>query len=234
MEHDTGHPRIETHSMLRKTGLAFLLLILFYSLFDLFGPFEEDLRHFDPEAMGRLETAMWRSYYDRRPMKLFMELAEVLRTQYHFPMLRSFAGAFSAARAAFIFKDGKQRRDYERALPSLESYFSAIRKTGNIPFDLNRTTRLELEWWIVHRNREQYPPDALGYACAQAASALYMVPVDLTLEHGRLRAEAMVIRDTKAKEGGVREEDWTHIDSLLTACYTSLSKVIVHNTSVAQ
>lgn len=210
----------------RKIVLAGFALILVYSAVDLFWPFDRDLRQFDPVALGQLETDMWRSYYDRKPVKLFFELAEMLRTQYKFPWLRSYLGAYYAAKAAFDFKDGRQRSDYEKALPALESYFAAIRRTGDIQFDVPEAAKLELEWWIVHRERERYGKAALDTACANAAAAIYLVSPDSTLEHGRLRAEAMVIRDVQAAAGGVSEENWVQIDNLLQGCYRSLKRVI--------
>jgi hypothetical protein len=210
----------------RKIVLAALSLSLVLAAADLFWPLHRDLRQFDPMELGRLETAMWRSYYDRKPVKLFFELAEMLRTQYEFPWLRSYLGAYYAAKAAFDFKDGKQRADYEKALPALESYFAAIRRTGNIEFDVPYAAKVELEWWIVHRERERYGKEALDKACADATAAIYLVSPDSTLEHGRLRADAMVIRDVQAAAGGVREEDWAQIDELLKGCYRSLKRVI--------
>jgi hypothetical protein len=209
--------------------IAALALIFVYAGIDLFWPFTSDLRQFDPIAMGKLETAMWRSYYSRQPVKLFFELAEVLRTQYQFPLLRSYLGAYYAARAAFVFKDGKQRSDYERALPDLESYYNLIYKIGNIGFDVQRAAKLELEWWIVHRQRETQPPGALGLACAEAAAEIYQVPVDSTMEHGDMRAAAMVIRDNGAANGGVSEKAWGEIESLLLRCYRSLRRVVSHS-----
>jgi hypothetical protein len=210
----------------RRILLAALGLILVYAAVDLFWPFNRDLRQFDPVALGKLETDMWRSYYDRKQVKLFFELTEVLRTQYQFPWLRSYLGAYYAAKAAFDFKDGKQRSDYEKALPTLESYFAAIRRTGNIEFDVPYAAKMELEWWIVHRQRESYGKAALDTACARAAAAIYQISPDSTLEHGRLRADAMVIRDVQAAAGGVSEENWGQIDNLLQGCYRSLKRVI--------
>lgn len=210
----------------RRAALWMLALFLVYASVDLFWPLQRNLRRFDPIEMGRLETAMWRSYYDRKPAKLFFELAEMLRAQYQFPWIRSYLGAFYAAKAAFVFKDGKQRGDYELALPTLESYFGAIRRTGNINFDVKQAAKLELEWWIVHRERDHYSKELLDRACAEAAAAVYQIPPDSTLEHGRLRADAMVIRDDQAAAGGVREQDWAQIDSLLQACYQSLRRAI--------
>ncbi len=215
----------------RRVLLAALAIIIVYTGIDLFWPFKSDLRQFDPIAMGKLETAMWRSYYSRQPVKLFFELAEVLRTQFHFPLLRSYLGAYYAAKAAFVFKDGKQRSDYERALPDLESYYRLIRNIGNINFNVTQASKLELEWWIVHRQRETQRAGALGLACAEAAAEIYQVSVDLTMEHGNLRAAAMVIRDNGAANGGVSETAWTEIESLLLRCYQSLWRVVSHASS---
>jgi hypothetical protein len=40
--------------------------------------------------------------------------------------------------------------------------------------------------------------------------------------HGALRAEAMTIRDSKAEQGGVTEDDWARIDDLLHRSWRSL------------
>ncbi len=210
----------------RRTILALLVVLIGYAAADLFWPLHRDLSHFDPIATGTLETKMWRSYYDRQPVSLFLELAQALRTQYSFPWLRSYVGAYYGAAAALTFKDGKERSDYEKALPTLQTYFRLIHNTGNRDFDVAHTTALELEWWIVHRQHERYPPGALASACAQAEASLYMVSENSTLEYGRLRAQAMLLRDARAESGGVTDADWATIESLLHQSYLSLSHAI--------
>ena len=54
---------------------------------------------------------------------------------------------------------------------------------------------------------------------------IYNLPKEVFLEHGRLRAEAMEIRDSKAETGGVSEEDWQKIDELLHQSWRSLHEV---------
>lgn len=206
----------------RRTLVVFLSAVMVYVSVDFFYPYTTDLRSFDPNELGRLDMEMWRSYYDRKPVKMFFQLAEVLRTQYDFPFLRSFVGAFHAGKAAFVFKDGNQRSDYEKALPDLRTYFRAIHTIGNIDFDVEKAASLELEWWIVHRQRDHYSEEDLGRACANAAAEVYRIAPDSALEHGRLRAAAMTIRDMKAHDGGVAEEDWQEIERLLKQCYLSL------------
>ena len=85
----------------RIVGLAAIFIAVgVWLVIDLFGfgLASADLRDFDPDAVARLETDMWRSYYDRRQVLLFFQLAKTLRTQYHAPFLRSNVIAFRGAK----------------------------------------------------------------------------------------------------------------------------------------
>lgn len=203
-----------------------LALLIVAVLYDLYYPRTVQLREFDANEVARLETAMWRSYYGKQRLKLFNELSELLRTQYHMPLARSNLVAYYAANAAFTFKKGSGRADYEKALPDLVKFYTAIRKMSDIPFDVDRVARLELEWWIIHRERARHPPGDLEKALSELQAEIYRVPPDRLMEHGRLRAEAMVIRDTKAESGGVSEEDWARINELLKQSWNSLAKAV--------
>ena len=204
-----------------------LTLLVGALLYDLYYPRSAKMREFDPNEVARLETAMWRSYYDKKQVQLFNQLSELLRTQYHMPLVRSNQVAYYAANAAFAFKDGKTQADYEKALPELAKFYGAIRKMSDIPFDVDRVARLELQWWIVHRERWKRGAEELPRALAELQSAIYGVPVEQALEHGRLRAEAMKIRDTKAENGtAMTEEDWSKITELLRQSWRSLAQAV--------
>lgn len=182
---------------------AALAVIVIWVAYDLYAPRTAHLREFNPDEVARLETAMWRSYYEKQRLRLFRQLSELLRTQYNMPLVRSNQVAYYAADAAFVFKKGKQRTDYEKALPELIKFYDAVRQMSDIPFNVDRVARLELEWWIIHRQRANHAPDDLERALAELQAEIYNVPVERLMEHGRLRAEAMTIRDTKAEAGGV-------------------------------
>jgi len=47
-------------------------------------PWHADLRAFDPVEMARLETAMWRDYYEKRYPAPFYHLHESCRAQFGF------------------------------------------------------------------------------------------------------------------------------------------------------
>ena len=192
----------------------------------LLGSRASSLRRFDPDAVARLETDAWRSYYELRWLRLFGEMGQLLRTQYGLPFLRSNVVAFHATRAAFVFKRGHGRPDYERALPSLVRYYAAIRRGSDIPFDVQRAARLELEWWIVHREREQRAAEDVARALAELQAEIYRTPVEGLMEHARLRAQAMVIRDTQARAGRVSEADWARIGELLRGSWRALHDAV--------
>jgi hypothetical protein len=209
-----------------RVVLVVFVLLLGAVLYDLYFPRTAHLREFDADEVARLETAMWRSYYQKQRLRLFNQLSETLRTQYHMPLVRSNQVAYYAANAAFTFKQGHGLSDYEKALPDLIKFYGAIRKMSDIPFDVDRVARLELEWWIIHRERARHPPGDLTKALAELQAEIYQVPVDRLKEHGRLRADAMTIRDTKAESGGVTEEDWAKINELLRQSWRSLEKAV--------
>jgi hypothetical protein len=125
-----------------------------------------------------------------------------------------------------VFKDGHNREEYEKALPYLVKFYDNVRKVSDVPFDVDRTARLELEWWIIHRERKSHAPGDLDRALADLPAEIYGVPAERLMEHAKLRAEAMTIRDTKAEQGGVTDADWAKIDDLLHASWQSLYKAV--------
>jgi hypothetical protein len=206
--------------------LAILVAGIVWAAIDLYAPRTSKLKSFNPDEVARLETAMWRSYYQKQRLKLFTELTELLRSQYNLPLLRSNTVAYQASKAAFVFKEGRGRADYEKALPNLVNFYSEIHKVSDINFDVNRAAQLELEWWIVHRERKKHAAGDLDKALAVLPAEIYQMPVEEMMEHARFRAEAMTIRDNQAEAGGVSEEDWKKIEELLRASWSSLSKAV--------
>ncbi len=100
------------------------------------GPARVDIRAFDPDEVARLETAMWRSYYDRRRLPLFGQLVALLRGQFQLSPARSLALAFLAARAAAVFQVGRDHADYQRALPYLGGTSDTASETRRRSLDL--------------------------------------------------------------------------------------------------
>jgi hypothetical protein len=206
--------------------VAAVVLLAVWIAVDVYRPLKVDIRDFNADEVARLDTAMWRSYYSRQRFKMYGELTELLATQYKLPFWRRQLVAIYAAKGAFVFKDGKSREDYLKALPDVEKFYAEIRDISTTAFDPRRVAQLEVEWWIVHRERKKHNPGDLARALAETAAAVYEMPVEKFIEHGDLRARAMEIRDTRAESGGVSEQDWQQIDELLHASWRSLHQAV--------
>lgn len=203
-----------------------VVLLAGWIIRDLTATERHSLRQFDPHEVARLETGMWRSYYGRSRVQLAKELVDLLREQYHLPFWKSVVGAVHAARAAAVFQDGHNRAEYERALPDLVSYYTLIHDSGEEAFPVEKTARLELEWWIIHRERAQRPRSDLDRSLAELQAVIYNQPEELFAEHAQARAEAMLIRDERQEAGAVTDQDWSRIGSLLDTSWASLHDAV--------
>lgn len=210
--------------MKRKRALVVVLLLVGWVMAELLIPRRVDLRRFEPTAVARLDAAMWRSYYEKKPVLLFWQSARLIREQVHAPFWRSFVIAYHAAKAAFIFKEGRSRTDYSRALPALETFYGAIAQLSSQPLDVASTARNELEWWIIRRERDQHPPAEWAALQARIAAALYHIPVAACAEYGQLRTKAMLFRDQRGD--AVTEADWQRIQAVLEKSWRSLAEAL--------
>ena len=212
---------------MRWVWRGILLSLLIWILADLFTLRTHSIRQFDPAEVARLETDMWRSYYARNPALLFWQLAGGLRQQFHAPFWRSFGLAFRATKAAFVFKQGQSRTDYQRAMPTLVSYYTAIQDLTEEQFNVNGVAHYELEWWIIHRQRDRYSYRDLANALAQTSAALYTQPATQFAQYARLRAEAMRLCDEAGQQpGGATEANWQRIEAELNRAWTVLHTVV--------
>ena len=56
-------------------------------------------------------------------------------------------------------------------------YYGLIHKASATPFAVERVAALELEWWIVHRQRDRHAPGDLERALAELQAAIYSRPL---------------------------------------------------------
>ena len=207
--------------MRRKPLLIIVLLALVFGAAFIAWPRRADLRAFDSAGMARLETAMWRDYYEKRYGALFYHLYEVSRTQFGFSPLDSLRIALSAARAARAFQPTRSRVEAAAALPELVAYYSLLRPAAPAAFDVEAVARLELDWWQARR--EAAARD-YGRTVAEVAALTYGKSPDSPAIAGSAiaRAEAMAYRD--ARREATTERDWAEIERQLLRAYRLLNE----------
>jgi len=185
-------------------------------------PRRADLTAFDPAETARLETLMWRHYYDKRFAALFADLYRLAREQDGFSPLDSTRIAVAAARAAKAFQPTTSRAEAQAAVPLLVDYFVVLSYGAPEPVDTVAAARAELDWWQARR--EQAKPDAYGRTIAQVTSLVYGVDDDDVRAFGVLRAQAMEFRD--ARGASITEADWAAIEQQLVAAYQHLKRAV--------
>ena len=173
-------------------------------------PRQADLRGFEPAGIARLETAMWRDYYEKHYVALFGHLYELSRTQFGFAPLDSFRIALSAAQAAKAFQPTRSREAANAALSPLVTYFRLLASATPGGFDAEEAARLELDWWQARR--EAVAPGQYGMTVARVAAVTYGKAADdpSLLISGIGRAEAMAYRDTRGQ--AMTDADWSEIE----------------------
>ncbi|MCP3382942.1 hypothetical protein NLM31_21480 [Bradyrhizobium sp. CCGUVB4N] len=183
-------------------------------------PRHADLRAFDPAEMARLETAMWRDYYDKRYVALFYHLYESTRTQFGFSPFRSLHVALSAAEAARAFQPTRSRREADGALPALVAYYREVATAAPVAFEVEEAARLELDWWQARR--EAVGPQDYGLTIARVTALTYGGSAEDAgiRRFGVARAEAMAYRDARGE--GITDTDWAAIETQLVGAYRSL------------
>jgi hypothetical protein len=185
-------------------------------------PRHADLTKFDPSAMARLETSMWRHYYEKRYLPLFGDLYEVSRSEYGFSPLDSVELAVAAAGAAKSFQPSTSRAEAEAALPSLVSYFRVLSRAAPAPVEVEDAARTELAWWQARR--EAVAPEQYGLIIARVATLVYGVDSEDLRRSGVVRAQAMAYRD--AHGASMNEADWSVIADRLELAYGLLKKAL--------
>jgi hypothetical protein len=208
----------------RKITLYLLLLLLVWISIDINYPFKTDIRKIDATETARLDGAMWRSYYEKKPVKLFLQSAELMRNEFHFPFWRSYLVSYYLAKAAFVFKDGTNRNDYNKTLPHLKKYYSHINNISNISFNADSVAATDLEWWIIRRERDKHTPDEWMQLLAKTSAMIYHLPETKFNEYAHLRVQAMLLRDEKGNN--ITETDWQQVNKLLLAAWQSFSNAV--------
>jgi hypothetical protein len=213
---------VSTASPKRRRRLAItgvVTAVLVYGLFVHTPPGPRSLREFDPDQVARLEVEMWQAYYDKRNVRLFVLLTEMLREQRRYPWAKAATEAFYLARPAAQFAG--MTGGYDAVLPDLEHAYAMAKDWTGATYDPSAVARAELAWWIARRDPAARSPENVGRLIAGLYSTMYAVPIERVATAGRLRAEAAALRDRDA-----RQPDWATISTLLQRSYRELHAAI--------
>jgi hypothetical protein len=185
---------------------------------------KKNLRQLNYRRIAKLDTDMWRAYYSHRFFRLFLLLLQLMRTQFQFGFISALRAAYYAGIAATGYRIRKGHENFSGVQRNLEKFYSLISDNSMEPFDYRKAAEIELEWWNIHRYAERYEK-ALEVSLAEGMAIIYNGKPKDFLEYGRLRAQAMLLRD---EMGDVQrtEPDWKKIESLLLDSWKSMHEAV--------
>jgi hypothetical protein len=164
------------------------------------GKGEVPLEAFAPERVGTLEQEAWAAYYYREWPRLGQLLLELIQGQFGLSHAQSLEAAVLATRAQVVFAE--RGAEGGAAEEFMRQFYALVREPSGGQFDPDRAAALELSWWVVHRNRAQYPDTtALVDALAALNAEVYGLPASAARPAAEHRALAMEASDLWIAEG---------------------------------
>lgn len=185
-------------------------------------PGRSPLVGFDPETTGRLEQQAWAAYYRHDWPRLFDFLLRLSRSQFGLSLPQAIYASYLGTQAQVVW--ARQGARDGLAQEYMRQFYEFVREPTGGRYDPVRAAELEVRWWAVHRQRDQFPDHAaLAIALADTYAEVYRQPRERLLPAGEARAAAMDLSDRWVREGKDPESPLLgQISDLLVSSYRAL------------
>ena len=184
--------------------------------------------YYDPAQVAYYEKAGWEAYYDRNWTRAFWLLVQLNRALFGMPWFTAVSAALDTVRASRIF--APVDHDVPAAQAYLARFYAKARRYAGIQTDAETLARLEMDYWIVHRElairRQQNPADDdltfLVDSLTKLHASLFASTPEIMRRSAELRAYAAeaVDRITGKRSTDVAA-DWRVVEDYLRQAYTA-------------
>lgn len=159
------------------------------------------MRLFDPAQVAYFEKENWVAYYQKRWGRLLRVSVGMVQATFGLSLGPALYAAYLVARAEMAAAPFPNN-DIPRAEAYMRRFYALIKRTYGARFDVDQAARLEVNWWVVHR---QLFGQADNLPLVEALTALYSATYGVEPARVRLaaqhRAEAMLYSDRWVNEG---------------------------------
>lgn len=159
-------------------------------------------RSFDPQRVGRMESALWVAYYRREWVRFLVLSVRVVRSTFGMDWVRTVHGAWLVLRANQLW--APHEGDAEGARRCMSRFYGLLRLTYGEPASPAHAARLDVEWWAVHREHQRgHDGDSgpLVTALARLYAYAYGTDEQVVRPAAEHRARAMDISDRWVDQG---------------------------------
>ena len=151
---------------------------------------------FDPRKVARYEVANYVAYYQKDWPTLLRCTVGLMREAFGLPLWRAVQGAYLYAQAEVAFAPFPNN-DLAKAQAYAARFYGMVQRVHHTAqFDEVEAARLDVQWWIVHRELFANADNArLVNALANLWAYAYKVQRERVLRAASARAEAIFISD---------------------------------------
>ena len=190
--------------------------------------------------IARIETELWKAYYERAWVREFRLLVALHRTFFQMDFLTAVTASYDAARAAMAFAP-LDSSDPAAARRYLVGYYEMVRRSLNCTAGAADLAERELHYWVVHRQvaRKRLmeiaggrPVDDPGLseiepvidAFAQLHAGLFNATPERMRESAVYRAQATAVVDRiSGRYSPDVAADWKRVAAYLRLAYERLA-----------
>ena len=162
---------------------------------------DNPIRQFDPRKVAYYEKENYVAYYQKRWFRLLRVSIALVKESFALSWIQAAFGAYLVARAEIAFAPFPDN-DVPKAETYMRRFYQFLKDVHKEDFDVARAARLEVGWWVAHRqlfgnaqNRELV--DALKNLYAE----VFGVQASKGQEAAALRAQGMLYSDLWVNEG---------------------------------
>ena len=159
------------------------------------------MRNLDPRKLARYEKENYVAYYQKDWLKLLRVSVGMVKESFGLSWLQAIYGAYLIARAEIAFAPFP-----DNDIPLTEAYvrrfYRFIQRVHGEDFDIEKATKLEVNWWSVHRRLFGNPENQdLVEALKCLYEEVYGAKMEKFREAAYHRAMGMLYSDQWVNEG---------------------------------
>jgi len=187
----------------------------------------KNIRTFNPARVARLETENWEAYYQKRWGRLLQVSVGLVQEAFGLNLWQALQGAYLVGRAeiaAAPFPDN----DVPKAEAYMRRFYALVKRVHHENFDVEQAARLEVNWWVVHRqNFGKADSQPLVEALIALYTATFRQPRERVYEAALRRAEAMRYSDQWVNESKASDSPLlAQVEAELIKSYTALRQAV--------
>src|SRR5689334_6720614 len=176
---------------------------------------DNPMRNFDPQKIAHYEKENYVAYYQKDWLKLLRVSIGMVGEAFALSWWQAMYGAYLIARAEIAFAPFPNN-DIPKTEAYVKRFYQFIKNIHHEDFDVDRATKLEVNWWSVHRKLfgnvdnqelvdalanlyvETYGVDSPKLKEAAQGRAMGMLYSDLWVNEGKAEGSPLLVKEEEA------------------------------------